>query len=158
MDKKAVLAALRGSIEEELARSTRRALDAADAATHEENRAEGDKDMRATEASYIARGQAERVRSLEATLARLAGMELRDVSTVQASALVEVEVGGGGETTTYFIVPAGGGARLVVGGVPVQTLATTSPLGAALLGLVEGDDAEVATPQGTRTYTVTAVR
>ena len=42
MDKHAVLAALRASLTEELARFKARALDAAEAATHEENKPEGD--------------------------------------------------------------------------------------------------------------------
>ena len=45
-----------------------RAVDAAEGATHEENRAEGDKDMRSTEASYVARGHAERTVQLEQAL------------------------------------------------------------------------------------------
>ena len=37
------------------------------------------------------------------------------------------------------------------------TLATTSPLGRALLGSSEGDTAEVVTPQGTKSYEVVSV-
>ena len=40
----------------------------------------------------------------------------------------------------------------------LTTLLTTSPLGAALLGLHAGDEAEVPTPQGSRFVTVMAVR
>ena len=49
-----------------------------DGATHEENKPEGDKDMRSTEASYIARGQAERVREMETALAKLSSMPVLD--------------------------------------------------------------------------------
>ena len=45
--------------------------------THEDAKAEGDKDMRATEASYIARGQAMRVEQLGADHGRVHGMKLR---------------------------------------------------------------------------------
>src|SRR5690349_18588003 len=45
--------------------------------THEDARAEGDKDMRATEASYVARGQAMRVEALESDLARVVAMKVR---------------------------------------------------------------------------------
>ena len=77
IDKRALLDALRARVSAELEASTRRARDAAEAATHEENRAEGDKDMRATEASYIARGQAERVHELESALTRLGSMPIK---------------------------------------------------------------------------------
>jgi transcription elongation GreA/GreB family factor len=159
--KGAVLAALRAELQAELDRFTRRALDAALAATHEENRAEGDKDMRSTEASYVARGQAERVREIESAIARLASMELRSFgegAPIAVGALVDVQQGGARAKTTYFVVPVAGGMKLHAGGADVLTLATTSPLGGALLGLSEGDEAEVSTPQGTKTYAILSVR
>lgn len=157
IDKRSVLVALKKALEEELERFTRRALDAAEAATHEENKPEGDKDMRSTEASYIARGQAERAKEIEAALLRLANMDLvsfKDGDTVGLSALVDLKPG----VCTYFVVPVGGGTKLTVEGKAVQSLAITSPLGAALVGLTEGDDVEVKTPQGMRTYEVVKVR
>lgn len=155
LDKRALLAALKAKVSAELEASTRRAQDAADAATHEENRAEGDKDMRATEASYVARGQAERVRELDAALLKLAAMPIKTFGNAEraaASALVDVD--DGKKVVTYFLVTAAGGIALG----DIKTLATTSPLGAALLGLGEGDEAEVTTPQGTKCYTVRALR
>ena len=77
-------------------------------------------------------------------------------SRIEASAIVDVEHEG--KKTTYFLVPAAGGRTVETGGVRAQTLATTSPLGRALLGLVEGDDAEVTTPQGVREHSVARVR
>jgi transcription elongation GreA/GreB family factor len=167
-DKHALLEALKDELTSEITRSTRRALEAAEAATHEENRSEGDKDMRSTEASYVARGQAERVHELEKSLAKLGAMAVKEFGKgagIEASAIVEIEHDGGGgggggakKKTTYFVVPAGGGIRIRASGVEVLTLATTSPLGAAILGLTEGDEAEVEGAQGTKSYTVLAVR
>jgi len=77
IDKRALLEALRASIAEEIATMTRIAREAAEAATHEENKPEGDKDMRSTEASYIARGQAERVLELERAYQALGALELK---------------------------------------------------------------------------------
>jgi transcription elongation GreA/GreB family factor len=159
IDKQALLDQLRAQLEQELARATRHALDAAEAATHEENRPEGDKDMRSTESSYVARGQALRARELETALRRLAAVTLRDFppgAPIETSALVELEHDG--RRSRHFIVPAGGGIKLRAGAREVQALATTSPLGRALLGLTAGEEGEVATPQGARTFTVTAVR
>ena len=157
MDKKAVVAALRRSLEEELERFTSRAKDAAEAATHEENKPEGDKDMRSTEASYIAKGQADRAMEIEGALSKLSSMELLDFGpedTIAVSALVDVMPG----KTTYFLVPVAGGAKLDVEGESILTLAITSPLGAALVSLQQGEDAEVQTPQGMRTYKIRRVR
>ena len=57
--KRALVDKLIASIKEEIERATKAARDAAEGATHVDNKPEGDKDMRSTEASYIARGQAE---------------------------------------------------------------------------------------------------
>jgi transcription elongation GreA/GreB family factor len=158
-DKSKLLAALRAQLSAELARSKARALDAAEGATHEENRAEGDKDMRSTEASYVARGHAERTQKLEQALVQLGAMEVRDFgakASIGTSALLELEHQA--RRLHYFLVPAAGGERLSFAGVEVHTITPTSPLGAALLGLTEGDEAEVASPQGVRAYEVVRVR
>jgi transcription elongation GreA/GreB family factor len=142
--KQAVLAALKQRLEAELAHARKRAKDAAAGATHEENRAEGDKDMRATEASYVARGQATRASDMEEGLVRVSALELLDFKPgdrIAISALIDLEQDG--KRLCYFLVPAAGGERLQVAGVEIQTLTPQSPLGRALLGLTEGDDAEL---------------
>jgi transcription elongation GreA/GreB family factor len=162
IDKQALLRALEEKLEGELQRAQKRAKDAAEGATHEENRAEGDKDMRATEASYVARGQAGRVSDMEEALARVRSLALLAFgpgSRIAISALVEVEHGE--KRLHYFLVPAAGGERLRVQGVEVQTLATQSPLGRALLGLTEGDEAELparSPGEQARTYAIIGVR
>jgi transcription elongation GreA/GreB family factor len=134
-----------------------RAEDARVAATHEENKPENDKDMRSTESAYIARGQAERVAELERGIAKLAALELRvltDDDAICVSALVHLS-GGGGEST-YFLVTEPGGVAVDVQNTRILTLATTSPLGRALLGQSVGDEV-TAGPRGV-TYEIVAVR
>ena len=140
-----------------LSEAKARAEDAREAATHEENRPENDKDMRSTEASYIARGQAERVAGMERGLAKLASLELlsfADGKPIAVSALVtltheEVE-------THYLLVAEPGGITVDARGMRVSTLATTSPLGRALLGQHEGDEV-TAGPKGI-TYEIASVK
>ncbi len=161
-DKQELLTALKARLLGELERVRNRAREAADGATHEENRAEGDKDMRATEASYIARGHAERAAALEAALARLSSLSakpLKPGARIETPALVELSHDG--RSLHYFLVPAAGGERLVVSGAEIQTITPTSPLGAVLLGLVEGDEAELparGAGPGERRYEVLKVR
>ena len=150
--KRALLDALRDQLRRDRDAAVATAKDAAAGATHEENRAEGDKDMRATEASYVARGQAQRAAELQTAISQLAAMPVRTFGAgdrIAVSALVELD----GERT-YFLVTAGGGERVA----GVTTLATQSPLGRALLGLEVGDEAEVTTPQGTKSHEITDVR
>ncbi len=136
-EKAALLARLRAVLTADLAAARARAKDASDAATHEENRAEGDKDMRATESSYIARGHSQRVAELETALAMLGAMRVRAFDGGEpASVSALVTVADGASRTTYFLVPAGGGVELD----GVTSLSTTSPLGAALLRATDGDE------------------
>jgi transcription elongation GreA/GreB family factor len=162
IDKRAVLDALEQRLEAELTRAHKRAKDAAAGATHEENRAEGDKDMRATEASYVARGISGRVAEMEEALARLNALELLQFepgARIAMSALVELEHDG--RRLHYFLLPSAGGERLHSAGVEIQALTTQSPLGRALLGLTEGDEAELparSPGEQARVYEVIRVR
>lgn len=162
LDKKALLESLKTRLESELAKAHKRARDAAEGATHEENRAEGDKDMRATEASYVARGQAGRVSEMEEALLRVGALELLSFAPGQRiaiSALVELDLDG--KQLCYFLVPAAGGEKLQQAGIEVQTLTTQSPLGRVLLGLHEGDDCELPARQPgerARVYEIVKVR
>lgn len=132
--------------------------DAQAAATHEENRAESDKDMRSTEASYLARGQAERVVALERDVLLVERMQLaafEPETAIAVSALVEL-ASEDGRRSRVFLCPAGGGTRLAGGSVRVIT--PSSPLGAALLGARQGE--QVVVEQGEREleYEIVSVR
>lgn len=158
LDKRALLQSLLDRLNNEFERAKAQALDAAEGATHEDNRAEGDKDMRSTEAAYIARGHAQRTAQLESAITRLSHLALSDFgqdAEIQSTALVELQHGK--QRLHYFLLPVAGGERIEVGGVAVQSLTLSSPLGAALVGLCVGDEAEVESPQGVRVYEVLSV-
>lgn len=116
----------------------------AEGATHEENRAEGDKDMRSTEASYLARGQALRVAELGEELLRLSAVEPRAFAAdepVAQAALVRLASASG--PLRVFLLPAGAGTRVRSAGVEARVVTPASPLGSALLGARAGDAVEV---------------
>lgn len=159
LDKQALVKEICARLSEELGTMARIAQDAAAAATHEENKPENDKDMRSTEASYIARGQAERARELERSVALLSSITVRSFGAgegIAATALVTLLHRG--SKLVCFVLPAAGGQRVKASATEVQVVTPTSPLGAALMGLSEGDEAEVRTPQGTKVYEVVEVR
>jgi transcription elongation GreA/GreB family factor len=113
-------------------------------ATHEEAKPENDKDTRALEQTYLARGQAQRVEELRLAIARVESMPLRPSERgggerVTLGALVSVKQEHDGTETTYWLAPEGGGAELT-GGVHVVT--PQSPLGRALVGKEAGDVVE----------------
>lgn len=144
--KKALVDALVVKLEAELANMRRAAKDAAQAATHAEAKPENDKDTRALEASYLARGQAARVAEIETSLKELGGMALLDLvgKFVQASAVLALE-DEEGVVSSFFYAPVGGGTSLAVEALssPVQVLTPTSPMGAAVLGRSQGDVIEL---------------
>ena len=149
IDKKDLLARLYESVATDLATMSAAQRQVVDGATHEENKPENDKDTRALEQSYLARGQAQRVVELQASLNQLKVLELRSFSANSAiglSALVSVD--DGRDIVHYFIAPAGGGVRVTVAASEVRVVTPQSPIAQALLGKHEGDDLDVRTPQG----------
>ncbi|GAC1535584.1 MAG: hypothetical protein NVS3B10_28650 [Polyangiales bacterium] len=126
-------------------------------ATHEEAKPENDKDTRALEQSYLARGQAKRIEELRAGVAEVAGMPVRVFGAEQPAALgAVVTAEEDGRAIVFFLAPYGGGSRLAEGAVQVVT--PTSPLGRALLGARAGADCAVVLAGGkTRELAITRV-
>jgi transcription elongation GreA/GreB family factor len=136
-----------------LERAQRSALEGA---THEEAKPENDKDTRALEQSYLARGQASRVEELRAGLAEAQAMPVRpfvEGQPIALGALVTAEEGD--DTLLLLLAPSGGGTRLGEGRVQVVT--PRSPLGRALIGKRAGDDCEVALAGKTRDLVILQV-
>lgn len=128
----------------------------AQAATHEEAKPENDKDTRALEQSYLARGQAVRVEGMRTGLAETQAMPVRAFGDDQPAALGAVVTAEEGDATLVLLLaPAGGGVRL--GGGAVQVVTTKSPLGRAILGKRAGDDVEVPLAGKTRALSIVTV-
>jgi transcription elongation GreA/GreB family factor len=153
------------ALKEELARIVAADLDtrerahraALEGATHEEAKPENDKDTRALEQSYLARGEALRVEELRQGLHAVRSMPTRafgedEPASVGALVVTEQE----GATTVLLLAPFGGGTRLAGGAVQVVT--PQSPLGRALLGKRAGDDCEIALAGRTREVSVSDVK
>jgi transcription elongation GreA/GreB family factor len=134
---------------------------ARDAATDDEARPENDKDTRALEQSYLARGESHRIEELRAALADLRSMPLRNLTDDEPTALgalVTVHEQGEGserEASLFWIAPHGGGTLL---GGTVQVLTPKSPMGRALLGKRVGDECEVVLAGATRAFAIVAIR
>jgi hypothetical protein len=126
---------------------------AREGATHDEAKPENDKDTRALEQSYLARGQATRIEALQAGLVALGAMNLAAADAGRAGALIEAE-GEDGQRMSYFLAPEGGGTRLKGG---VQVVTPTSPLGVALCGKRAGDEVELALGGRSRVLSLVSV-
>lgn len=151
-----VVAELLAQVQAELDGMEAVAEAARDEATSSETKAEGKYDTRATEASYLARGQAWRIVSLRKQVAWLssnAPLQPLEEPIVQVGALVAVS---GPRADLLFVAPIGGG-RVEVDGQTVLVISPSAPLGAAMAELETGDTFEVDSPKGLVHYTIDGI-
>jgi transcription elongation GreA/GreB family factor len=154
MGKRRLIERLIEEVRREIGVLKRAVMTAREAATHEESRAENDKDTRGLEAAYLASGQAERVKSLERVANALEFLPLRIFSVTDAvaeGALVELERDA--VPFTAFVAPQGGGLEIELDGRKIQVVTAQSPLGQLLVGKRAGDEFELRE----RSYTVVSV-
>lgn len=134
MTKQAILDLIVAALTAELETLTRAARDAFAAATDPDSKAENKYDTRTLEASYVARGQAQRVEELQESLhsfQALAG-RLAVADTIEIGSLVVLETPAG--RVTYFMGPSAGGTEVQVDSMEVMVITPSSPLGQKLMG------------------------
>src|SRR5689334_1747458 len=116
-DKRKVMNALLELLTELSVKATNAANTTRAGATHPEAKPENDKDTRALEQSYLARGQALRVAELNDDLQLLRTLPLRSFGPsdpVAVGALVTLE--SEKDTRCVFLVPRGGGNEVSIDG------------------------------------------
>ncbi|MCK6503192.1 GreA/GreB family elongation factor [Myxococcota bacterium] len=153
IDKDAVVAALRAALEAELAAVEAVAAMARDEVGSDQSKAEGKYDTRATEASYLARGQAWRIDELQRLRAWFEVLAPTPRMVAEVGALVELV---GPRRDLVFLAPVGG-ASAEVGGRTVRVISPSSPLGQALAELEAGDGFEVDSPAGEVSWEIAAI-
>jgi transcription elongation GreA/GreB family factor len=118
-------------------------------ATHEEAKPENDKDTRALEQSYLARGQAARVEELRAAVEAISRLTTRvfdqadPIALGALATLCDADADPPSEPVVVLVSPHGGGHQLAEGRVRVVT--PISPLGRALLGKRVGEQVGLST-------------
>ncbi|MAY81741.1 MAG: transcription elongation factor GreAB [Deltaproteobacteria bacterium] len=151
--KSEVISAIMAAICSELDAAERMAKNAQDEATHSDTKAEGKYDTRATEASYLARGQAQRIlnlRELKSWYERFSPNQTASEIRIGALVLIENE-----DQEWLFLAPAGGG-KVIVQGIPVLVVSPTSPMGRGMVDIEVGESFEVDTPRGVVEYEIVA--
>jgi len=159
MNKREILAAALAQMKAQHAAALTSAEATRAGAVHEEAKPENDKDTRALEASYLARGQAMRVEELGETIERLRFLPLKDYDggvPVGLGALVTLEHET--EQRRVLLVPVGGGLSLPSCEGEVALLSPAAPLGRALVGAVEGDEVELRVAGRPRIFELVRVR
>jgi len=143
MDRHLAIDALRTELRRQLDAAVAAVRSASDEATGDQSKAEGKYDTRSTEASYLARGQAARVGALRSVVGWIETLGARGSEVVGVGSLVELEDERG--SRHFFMAPGGGGTRVQVEGGRLVVVSPTAPLGAALMGLREGDSLSLPT-------------
>ena len=133
MDVRLVLKAFRDLVRAEQVQVEAGASMATSEATHSEARSEGKYDTRSTEASYLARGQAERIAVLRRELAWFEAQ-------LHESRVPLLQLWEGGAARWVLLAPVAGGRRVSVDGQEVVVVTPASPLGEALAEAEPGDE------------------
>ncbi len=128
-------------------------------ATDEANRSEHKYDTFKLEESFLARGQARRVKDLAAALESLQMLPVNELpkgSPVQFGALIRLKAGSGTSSTLLF-GSAAGGETLVVDGEEITVVTVQSPLGQALSGKKAGESFELKVGPALQTFEIFSV-
>lgn len=162
MNKAKLVAQFIKLIEEDLALAIQAQKTTAEYATGEENKPENEYDTRGLEASYLARGQAERVADLRESLAYFktsALKEYTDDMPIGNSALIRItNIDNAKDQKNLLMMPKGGGLTLTSEGQSIQVVTATSPLGQSLLGKYVGDDISYNSGDKTWEYEIVTVK
>ncbi len=129
-------------IEETLSLAIESQKNTVDYVIDEDNKPENQYDTRGLEASYLARGQAERVAELKECLNDFKNAVVRNYTEdtpLGPTALVEVMSLNSEETKTFFFMPKGGGLTLNYVERQIQVVTASSPIGQALVGQKVGE-------------------
>lgn len=159
-DKKRVLDAVLERMNESWSQMLAAAQRTREGATHAEAKPENEKDTRALEQSYLARGQAARAEEITEQMHVLRFMPLRaygEDDPISAGALILLE-GDDGTTRCLFLSPHAGGTEVQVDGVDILVVTPASSMGRAVLGRALGDDVELRLRDKSRSYTIALVR
>jgi transcription elongation GreA/GreB family factor len=157
--KEEVLEKIIASLNADLTLLTQAAKTAHAAATHAECLPDNKYDTTALEASYVAQGQANRAQDIRRALESYRSLALRtfdDTTPIRLTALVTIEAEDG-SCRQLFLGPDAGGLKLTEKGEECIVITPESTLGRALLGKCCGDELQIGSGSGRKSFTIIAV-
>ena len=144
IDKNKLVEKIKIQLEHDFEKLKAAALATYEDATHEESKPENEYDTRGLEASYLAGAQGKRLADIEEVYASIKFLNVKNFTAndpIELSALVEVDLKG--KRQFLLIAAKGGGVHVEFEGMSIQAIASSSPLGEALLGLKKDDIAVI---------------
>jgi len=138
MDKAHVLHLIIHKLEADIAVTQQAVNVAKDTATHKDCLGSSKYETMGTEASYLAKGQGERLLELQCALAYFQQASAETVGVIQSLSLICLE-DEKSKTQTLMLAADAGGLKVLHEGELITVITPQSPLGRALLGKEEGD-------------------
>jgi len=129
---------------------------ARDTATHKDCLGSSKYETMGTEASYLAKGQGERLLELRRTLAYFKQISVCSTAYIQPTSLITLhdELG---KKTTYILAAYAGGLKILYKHQYITLITPQSPLGKALIGKQTGDEIEIKHASIVRCYAIIGV-
>ena len=115
---------------------------ARDTATHKDCLGSSKYETMGTEASYLAKGQGERLLELQRALAYFKQLKAESSKSIQLTSLIVLEDEGGKQQNLLLAADAGG-LKVSHDDQIITVITPQAPLGRALLGKQVGDDVEL---------------
>jgi len=142
MNKQTILKAIIDKLEADIIVAEQAVTVARDTATHKDCLGSSKYETMGTEASYLAKGQGERLLELQRALAYFKQLKPSQSTTIQLSSLVTLEDDKGVQQLLWLAADAGG-LKISYNNQTITVITLKSPLGKILLGKVEADTFEL---------------
>ena len=157
IDKNVILALIINQLRADLSVCEQAVKIARDTATHADALGSSQYETMGLEASYLAQGQGLRLLEVERSLAYFMQLKLpAHTGAIALSSLVAMRDEQGEEQLLWLAGDAGG-LKIPYDKTSITVVTPKSPLGAELIGKIEGDDLEVSISGIARCYEVCAV-
>ncbi len=157
--KESLIKAIIESLNKDLQALVHSALEAKEAATNPESKAENKYDTRGLESSYLAASQAKRASELKEVISHYSLLKLSEFSKdtpIQVTALVQCLVDDK-ESVWYFLIPQKGGIKITLDAREYTTISVQSPIGQKLMQKMVGDTFEVPLKDRIKEYEIKQV-
>ncbi len=138
MDKAAVIEAIILALRKEFEMLSNAAGEARGTASDGEHRSESKYDTRATEANYLADGQARQALTVAEAVGAFEALTAEPSAEIGLGTLVKLSLLG--EAQWFFVGPASGGIEVSVEGETITVITPEAPLGGQLMGRKPGDN------------------
>ncbi|MDQ7003788.1 MAG: GreA/GreB family elongation factor [Ghiorsea sp.] len=156
MNKQNILSQIINQLEADI-QIAQQAVDVArDTATHKDCLGSSKYETMGTEASYLAKGQGERLLELHHALAYFKQVQLTPSSQASLSSLVSIK-NETGKQQSFWLAADAGGLKIVHEEQNITVITPQAPLGRALLGKKVGDVVEIKAANKSTEYEVVGI-